>query len=238
MPHLKRINGHLGKHSSGHLRLWSNPTWHGMSATTTNWGGYNYFNPESTKTNINLDPLTTAYPTAKSAAISAFASGSSRTTSGSASVGAPYGRGGAARAEVAVGGVVLSFVPTAACTAARIAVSAQCQIGVFNSSPSASSILAASQFTPASGYVNLELFLDIINDCQTNGTTCYVSACRQPANSITGTIDQQSYYNDTGAAFNMWDWCPVAIGETLYWKTGAADSFSYPLTTSGVSLYY
>jgi len=238
MPNIKLISGHLGKHSSGHLKLWSNPTWHTASTTTTGWGGYNWVNPAATKTNINQDPLSTAYPTAKAAALAAFAAGTSRTTYGNAAVGASYGAGGAARSEVSVGGTVLSFTPAAVCSSARLAASAVCQVGVFNASPSGASILAAMEFTPSGGYVNLDIFLDIINDCAANATTCFVSACRQPPASMTGSIDQQSYYNDTGAAFNMWGWCPVAIGETLYWKTGSGSSFSYPLTAGSVGLYY
>lgn len=237
MANLKlHSSGHLTLHSSGHLALYAQ--WNSASVTSTNWGGYNWVNPASTKTNINLDPISTAYPTALSAALAAFASGSSRTTIGNAAVGAAYGRGGAARAEVAVGGVVLSFTPAALSSAARIAVSATCQIGVFNASPSAGQILSASEYTPSGGYVNLATFLDIINACATGATTCYISACRQPPSTLTGTIDQQSYYNDTGEAFDMWGWCPIAIGETLYWKTGAANPISYPLSATGVQLYY
>lgn len=237
MAHLLlHASGHLTKHSSGHLKLYG--TWHSASLTTTGWSGFNNYNPASTKENINYDPLTTAYPIAKAAAISAFASGSYTTTDCVASVGAAFDTGGAARSTVYIGGEVYSFVPASVSLAARIAVSAVCNIGVFASAPNAGQILGATEYTPVAGYVNLADFLTTINDCAGSSSTCYITTCRPPPTSLTGTIEQQSFTNDYGEDILLWGWCPVANGETLYWKTGTSDTANFPLTSSGVSLFY
>lgn len=162
---MKSASGKLVKTSGGNLRLWSPaPQWHVVGASTTSYGGHYEINPPSTKFNINDNPLSSVYPSARSAAMSALAPGGYWPSAGDAAVGAAYGRGGAARADASVGGVVLSFVPPAVSTAARVAVSGTCQLGVFTSLPSGSQLLSAMQFSPSGGYVDLEIFLDIINN--------------------------------------------------------------------------
>jgi len=236
---MKSASGKLVKTSGGNLRLWSPaPQWHVVGASTTSYGGHYEINPPSTKFNINDNPLSSVYPSARSAAMSALAPGGYWPSAGDAAVGAAYGRGGAARADASVGGVVLSFVPPAVSTAARVAVSGTCQLGVFTSLPSGSQLLSAMQFSPSGGYVDLEIFLDIINNRAEAGAPCYISACIAPPSTLSGSVQQWSYTNDGEESVDVWGWCPCAPGETLYWKTSDINPSSATISASSVGLYY
>lgn len=237
---MKSSSGKLMHTSNGNLRLWSPaPAWHEVGTSYTGYGGFaDNGNPVSDKYNINDDPRSTVYPGVRSAAMSALSPSGYSTTTGQADVGAAYNRGGAARASASVGGVVRSFVPPAVCTAAKIAVSGACQIGVFTSLPSGSQLLSASGFSPVGGYVDLEIFLGIINNRAEAGAPVYISACIAPPSSLGGSVYQYSWTNDDEEPVDLWGWLPVAPGETIYWKVSDITSFNATISASTVQLYY
>lgn len=221
---------------------WSIPQWRTIgSAGRTNYRGYGYDNPTSTRTNVNQNPASTSYPTSLSAARAAFAPyGSAASMSWWVAVGGAYNCPAAARSEVTLCGTSVRFGLTpfpVPITDARVTVtvngSGPCEFGVFDSAPGPSQVLHGGTVV-GTGVRSLSAYVDTINASAALSGSLYLTvgfdapdsvSCACESMDQTMTCYSQSQM-DAGGAYTFCGWwlmCGSAIGvpgETMYWLTG------------------
>lgn len=225
------------------------PKWRSLGRSTSNVTGSYTYQPASDRFNINQNPATAAYPSARSGALSSMTSGGGGGMSWWCSVGAAYDCPASARAGCTVGGTVatvsLSPFPVPA-TDLRVSVSVYngtMMLGSSTSYPSGSAVLGGS--TPVSGTATITLSgaeLAQINAAAAASSPMYffIGADLPQSVSCATTSRSQTMTCDEGETGD-YTWCGwwLACDETMDWLTGWAGSdYTTSGTISGVQVYY